>query len=130
MDDETDQKGMIDYAWDHAVKSDHLYHSIKRVCNFILKSLGDDYDNLLNQYFAVYKILDMYNLYAPKCVNNNFTTKIVSCSTSVSPHHTYSGLLITVNIIFWSKLKHLGRMEQKTNRVRSLSLRLHRNLYE
>lgn len=74
MDDETDQKGMIDYAWDHAVISDHLYHSIKRVCNFSLKHPGDDCDDLLNQYFAVYKILDMYSLYAPKCVNSNFST--------------------------------------------------------
>ncbi|KAM3343018.1 serine carboxypeptidase-like 34 [Capsicum galapagoense] len=74
MDDETDQKGMIDYAWDHAVISDHLYHSIKRVCNFSLKNPGHDCNDLLNQYFAVYKILDMYSLYAPKCVNNNFST--------------------------------------------------------
>ncbi|XP_055806554.1 serine carboxypeptidase-like 34 isoform X2 [Solanum dulcamara] len=81
MDDETDQKGMIDYAWDHAVISDHLYHSIKRVCNFSLKLVGDDCDNLLNQYFAVYKILDMYSLYAPKCVNTNFSTIPNSLST-------------------------------------------------
>ncbi|XP_049364516.1 serine carboxypeptidase-like 34 [Solanum verrucosum] len=81
MDDETDQKGMIDYAWDHAVISDHLYDSIKRVCNFSLKPVGDDCDNLLNQYFAVYKILDMYNLYAPNCVNSNFSTLPNSLST-------------------------------------------------
>ncbi|WJX95465.1 hypothetical protein P8452_76783 [Trifolium repens] len=28
LDDETDQKGMIEYAWDHAVISDGLYHNI------------------------------------------------------------------------------------------------------
>ncbi|KAK6796260.1 hypothetical protein RDI58_003961 [Solanum bulbocastanum] len=81
MDDETDQKGMINYAWDHAVISDHLYDSIKRVCNFSLKPVGDDCDNLLNQYFAVYKILDMYSLYAPNCVNSNFSTLPNSLST-------------------------------------------------
>ncbi|XP_015063780.1 serine carboxypeptidase-like 34 [Solanum pennellii] len=81
IDDETDQKGMIDYAWDHAVISDHLYDSIKRVCNFSLKPVGDDCDNLLNQYFAVYKILDMYSLYAPNCVNSNFSTLPNSLST-------------------------------------------------
>lgn len=84
VDDETDQKGMIDYAWDHAVISDHLYDSIKRVCNFSLKPVGDDCDNLLNQYFAVYKILDMYSLYAPNCVNSNFSTLPNSLSTIVS----------------------------------------------
>ncbi|CAN4105495.1 unnamed protein product [Withania somnifera] len=84
MDDETDQKGMIDYAWDHAVISDHLYRSIKRVCNFSLKHLGNDCDDLLNQYFAVYKILDMYSLYAPKCVNSNFSTSTTPLSNSFS----------------------------------------------
>ncbi|CAK7322811.1 unnamed protein product [Dovyalis caffra] len=34
LDDETDQKGMIDYAWDHAVISDRLYHDIKHKCSF------------------------------------------------------------------------------------------------
>ncbi|CAA0839048.1 Serine carboxypeptidase-like 34 [Striga hermonthica] len=34
LDDETDQKGLIEYAWDHAVISDALYDEIKRECNF------------------------------------------------------------------------------------------------
>ncbi|XP_016443124.1 serine carboxypeptidase-like 34 [Nicotiana tabacum] len=85
MDDETDQKGMIEYAWDHAVISDHLYHSIKRVCNFSLEHPGDDCDDLLNQYFDVYKIVDMYSLYAPKCVNSNFSTTPLPTIPGVAP---------------------------------------------
>ncbi|KAK4348219.1 hypothetical protein RND71_034558 [Anisodus tanguticus] len=85
MDDETDQKGMIDYAWDHAVISDHLYHSIKRVCNFSLEHPGEDCKDLLGQYFAVYGIVDMYSLYAPKCVKNS------SSSTSTRPLPTING---------------------------------------
>ncbi|XP_070055923.1 serine carboxypeptidase-like 34 [Nicotiana tomentosiformis] len=88
MDDETDQKGMIDYAWDHAVISDHLYHSIKRVCNFSLEHPGDDCDDLLNQYFAVYKIVDMYSLYVPTCVNSNFSsssTRLLPTIRGVAP---------------------------------------------
>ncbi|CAA6662708.1 unnamed protein product [Spirodela intermedia] len=34
LDDETDQKGLIDYAWDHAVISDELYHKIQKTCDF------------------------------------------------------------------------------------------------
>lgn len=88
MDDETDQKGMIDYAWDHAVISDHLYHSIKRVCNFSLEYPGDDCDDLLNQYFDVYKIVDMYSLYVPTCVNSNFSsssTRLLPTIRGVAP---------------------------------------------
>ncbi|XP_059278274.1 serine carboxypeptidase-like 34 [Lycium ferocissimum] len=84
MDDETDQKGMIDYAWDHAVISDHLYDSIKRACNFSSEHLGGECNNLLSQYFAVYRIVDMYSLYAPKCVHN-------SNSSSTRPLPTING---------------------------------------
>ncbi|KAK6160532.1 hypothetical protein DH2020_003913 [Rehmannia glutinosa] len=74
LDDETDQKGLIDYAWDHAVISDALYDEIKRNCNFSNANLTDDCNNALNTYFKVYKIIDMYSLYAPLCVDTNLTT--------------------------------------------------------
>ncbi|XP_062107912.1 serine carboxypeptidase-like 34 [Humulus lupulus] len=78
MDDETDQKGMIEYAWNHAVISDRLYDGIKKKCNFSDPDSQDDDNNkcsiLLNKYFDVYKIIDMYSLYSPKCVVNNTTT--------------------------------------------------------
>ncbi|XP_058004559.1 serine carboxypeptidase-like 34 isoform X2 [Hevea brasiliensis] len=73
LDDETDQTGMIDYAWDHAVISDRVYREVKSKCNFNQKHLARDCNNALNDYFAVYKIIDMYSLYAPKCVKSNFS---------------------------------------------------------
>ncbi|XP_044490106.1 serine carboxypeptidase-like 34 [Mangifera indica] len=74
LDDETDQTGMIDYAWDHAVISDELYHNIKTHCNF--SSSGDQQYSTtcglaLNQYFDVYTIIDMYSLYSPVCADSN-----------------------------------------------------------
>ncbi|XP_030526771.2 serine carboxypeptidase-like 34 isoform X1 [Rhodamnia argentea] len=74
MDDDTDQRGMIDYAWDHAVISDRLYRDIKAACNFSQEQLTTNCNQNLNKYFAVYKIIDMYSLYAPKCVNSNFSS--------------------------------------------------------
>ena len=71
LDDETDQTGMIDYAWDHAVISDRLYDGIKRTCNFSDPHPHRDCDNLIRQYFDVYKIIDMYSLYTPTCVIDN-----------------------------------------------------------
>jgi serine carboxypeptidase-like clade II len=73
MDDETDTNGMIDYAWDHAVISDELYHSIKIHCNFSLEETSDTCNRLLDDYYDVYDIIDMYSLYVPTCVENNTT---------------------------------------------------------
>ncbi|GMN52518.1 hypothetical protein TIFTF001_021662 [Ficus carica] len=74
LDDETDQKGMIDYAWDHAVISDKLYDGIKNKCNFSDPKPTKDCNKLLNQYFDVYKIIDMYSLYTPNCVVDGNTS--------------------------------------------------------
>ncbi|KAK8561445.1 hypothetical protein V6N13_149374 [Hibiscus sabdariffa] len=76
MDDETDQKGMVDYAWDHAVISDQVYNNIKLKCNFSSPNpdADSDCDKALNVYFDVYKIIDMYSLYSPTCVSNSSTT--------------------------------------------------------
>ncbi|KAG4988221.1 hypothetical protein JHK85_031204 [Glycine max] len=74
LDDETDQKGMIDYAWNHAVISDGVYHNITTKCNFSLPDSTDDCIDQLNKYFDVYSIIDMYSLYTPKCFSNNGNT--------------------------------------------------------
>jgi len=62
---------MIDYAWDHAVISDEVYNNVKSKCNFKLKDETDDCKDALNEYFAVYELIDMYSLYSPDCVENS-----------------------------------------------------------
>ncbi|KAL4038986.1 hypothetical protein IC575_002628 [Cucumis melo] len=71
LDDETDQRGMIDYAWDHAIISDKLYKEIKTNCNFKNPTLSDSCGNSLDKYFDVYDIIDVYSLYTPMCVEKN-----------------------------------------------------------
>eukprot|EP00257_Ricinus_communis_P017073 XP_015575420.1 serine carboxypeptidase-like 34 [Ricinus communis] len=86
LDDETDQTGMIDYAWDHAVISDRVYHDVKSKCNFSQQRPSKECNQALNQYFDVYKIIDMYSLYAPRCVNSNFsTTKQLPVIEGIAP---------------------------------------------
>ncbi|XP_010274881.1 PREDICTED: serine carboxypeptidase-like 34 [Nelumbo nucifera] len=75
LDDDTDQTGMIDYAWDHAVISDRVYQDVKTYCNFSNSDQSNECNNALNEYFAVYDIIDMYSLYAPTCVNTKTTNK-------------------------------------------------------
>lgn len=84
MDDDTDQKGMIDYAWDHAVISDQLYQSIKKKCNFSIDNNNDSCNVEMARYFQVYKIIDMFNLYVPTCVSDN-STKISTMIEGIAP---------------------------------------------
>ncbi|CAI0415471.1 unnamed protein product [Linum tenue] len=69
MDDATDQKGMVDYAWDHAVISDQVYDKIKHACNFDVEGTTSACDDALELYFNVYNLIDMYSLFAPRCFN-------------------------------------------------------------
>jgi hypothetical protein len=66
LDDETDQKGMVDYAWDHAIISDGVYNAIKKNCDFITNLTEECWDSLL-KYYNVYKIINVYSLYSPTC---------------------------------------------------------------
>ncbi|XP_010546241.1 PREDICTED: serine carboxypeptidase-like 34 isoform X2 [Tarenaya hassleriana] len=76
LDDETDQKGMIDYAWDHAVISDGLYERVKKGCDFRQDQRpSKECSNALDEYFEVYKIIDMYSLYTPTCVSNDSSAR-------------------------------------------------------
>nr|XP_043633179.1 serine carboxypeptidase-like 34 [Erigeron canadensis] len=68
VDDEMDQTGMIDYAWDHAVISDRVYNDVKKNCNFSQSKPTPACDTAMGAYFEVYKIIDMYSLYTPSCV--------------------------------------------------------------
>lgn len=81
LDDETDQKGMIDYAWDHAVISDELYKKVNQECDFKQEHVSKECNAALDKYFDVYKIIDMYSLYSPTCVP---TPKNSSISHSVA----------------------------------------------
>ncbi|XP_076917951.1 serine carboxypeptidase-like 34 [Bidens hawaiensis] len=86
LDDATDQTGMIDYAWDHAVISDRVYNGVKSKCNFNSSKSSDACDEALNEYFDVYKIIDMYSLYAPSCFNaTSNSTRRAHMHGKVSP---------------------------------------------
>ncbi|KMT02606.1 hypothetical protein BVRB_9g202910 isoform B [Beta vulgaris subsp. vulgaris] len=70
LDDDTDQRGMVQYAWDHAVISDRVYSDLKKNCDFSKKNLTTKCNKALTQYFAEYRLIDIYSLYSPICVEN------------------------------------------------------------
>lgn len=139
MDDDTDQTGMVDYAWDHAVISDRVYHDVKKSCNFSEENVTKACDDALEEYFAVYDIIDMYSLYAPVCVRPNTSmswsersyfvegaspklfSKYVSSMINPTSHITTK----TVNLmgVFAAE-----RMASETGRLWSLCLALQRGV--
>ncbi|XP_023513734.1 serine carboxypeptidase-like 34 [Cucurbita pepo subsp. pepo] len=73
LDDETDQRGMIDFAWNHAIISDQLYGQIRNNCDFRSMVPSAACRPYLNAYFWVYSIVNMYSLYSPVCVRTNLS---------------------------------------------------------
>ncbi|XP_062178132.1 serine carboxypeptidase-like 33 isoform X2 [Alnus glutinosa] len=69
-DDYYDSKGLLEYAWSHAVISDQLYDKAKKVCDFKRFYWSIDCNNAMNQVFDEYQEIDIYNIYAPKCLVN------------------------------------------------------------
>ncbi|TXG56910.1 hypothetical protein EZV62_018223 [Acer yangbiense] len=67
MDFETDQDGMIDYAWGHALISDGVYRDIKQYCNFSRQGQTQNCFQALIKYYQLFDLIDMYSLYTPTC---------------------------------------------------------------
>ncbi|KAJ4976419.1 hypothetical protein NE237_001525 [Protea cynaroides] len=73
--DAHDWRGLVDYAWSHAVISDETHKIIKDTCNFDSNdtwsndSCSQAVDELLDQY----KEIDIYSLYTSVCTNSTNT---------------------------------------------------------
>ncbi|XP_039836694.1 serine carboxypeptidase-like 26 isoform X2 [Panicum virgatum] len=69
-DDYYDSKGLAEYAWSHAVVSDEVYSRIKKHCDFKISNWSDDCNAAMDIVYGQYQEIDMYNIYAPKCLLN------------------------------------------------------------
>ena len=67
MDADTDNWGVVDSAWHHAIISDNLYSDFKKNCDFSLVELSPECDADIGQFTALYKIIDIYSLYTDWC---------------------------------------------------------------
>ncbi|XP_010279512.1 PREDICTED: serine carboxypeptidase-like 40 isoform X2 [Nelumbo nucifera] len=77
INDETDQKGMYDYAWTHALSSDETNIAINKYCNFSESELewSDECINSTNEAFMNEVLIDIYNIYGSQCFSSNLTEK-------------------------------------------------------
>lgn len=82
--DAEDWKGLVDYAWSHAVVSDETHKTIKESCDFYSndtwsnKDCSQAVDEVLKQYHEI----DIYNLYTSVCISNSTFSESKSSKNS------------------------------------------------
>ncbi|KAG9442270.1 hypothetical protein H6P81_018124 [Aristolochia fimbriata] len=90
----TDQVGMIEYAWSHAIISDQLYHHINRECDF--KSDNQTYicESSVKSFLQAYSDIDIYSIYSPVCLSDYEQTsaKLLAAPRSFSQHDLWHKL--------------------------------------
>ncbi|XP_076893739.1 serine carboxypeptidase-like 31 [Bidens hawaiensis] len=71
--DAEDWKGLIDYAWSHAVVSDETHKIIRDNCDFNSNDTwsNDDCSQAVAEVLAQYKEIDIYSLYTSVCIGNS-----------------------------------------------------------
>ncbi|KAL2484038.1 Serine carboxypeptidase-like 31 [Forsythia ovata] len=70
--DAEDWKGMVDYAWSHAVVSDETHKTIKESCDFYSNDPWKNHDcsQAVDEVIRQYKEIDMYSLYTSVCIQS------------------------------------------------------------
>ncbi|EAZ02442.1 hypothetical protein OsI_24545 [Oryza sativa Indica Group] len=84
IDSSSDDRGLVEYAWDHAVISDEIYAAIKGNCTFPDDGNETDKCNTAwNGFFTAMGDIDIYSLYTPSCTAAlNGTTTITNGTRS------------------------------------------------
>ncbi|KAI3740782.1 hypothetical protein L2E82_31256 [Cichorium intybus] len=72
-DDAEDWKGMIDYAWSHAVVSDETHKTIRESCDFNSNNTwsNDLCSQAVDEVMRQYNEIDIYSLYTSVCITNS-----------------------------------------------------------
>ncbi|KAK9049381.1 hypothetical protein SSX86_031649 [Deinandra increscens subsp. villosa] len=71
--DAEDWKGLVDYAWSHAVVSDETHKTIRESCDFNSNNTwsNDDCSQAVDEVLKQYKEIDIYSLYTSVCIPNS-----------------------------------------------------------
>ncbi|KAI3988031.1 hypothetical protein MKX01_011820 [Papaver californicum] len=75
-DDFYDSRGLLEYAWSHAVVSNQVYDQASNACDFKHLDWTVDCQKAMNLVFQEYKKIDIYNIYAPTCLKNKTSALI------------------------------------------------------
>lgn len=76
LNDETDDMGMVEYAWSHAIISDKVYNTIKKECSFFGLRKNDTKACLpaIRAFAQAYSDIDIYSIYTPVCLSSLITS--------------------------------------------------------
>ncbi|KAI7999550.1 Serine carboxypeptidase-like 31 [Camellia lanceoleosa] len=71
--DAEDWKGLVDYAWSHAVVSDETHETIRMSCDFNSNNTWSNNDccQAVDEVLRQYKEIDIYSLYTSVCIGNS-----------------------------------------------------------
>ncbi|XP_068645711.1 serine carboxypeptidase-like 35 [Aristolochia californica] len=94
INDGTDQIGMIEYAWSHAIISDELYHHINRECNFKSDNQTNICVSSVKSFLQAYSDIDIYSIYSPVCLSDYERTslRLLAAPRSFSQHDLWHKL--------------------------------------
>lgn len=75
LNDETDQLGMLEYAWSHAIISDELYSAVRKECDsFKEEEEGGKPSKgcspAVKAFLSAYDDIDIYSIYTPVCLSS------------------------------------------------------------
>ncbi|ONM15805.1 Serine carboxypeptidase-like 35 [Zea mays] len=79
LNDATDQLGMVEYAWSHAIISDELYSAVRRDCDSFKEEAdggrpGKGCSPALRAFLGAYDDIDIYSIYTPTCLLSNLSS--------------------------------------------------------
>ncbi|KAL6873979.1 hypothetical protein ACP4OV_014061 [Aristida adscensionis] len=98
IDSSSDDRGLADYAWDHAVISDELYAAIKTHCSF--SDDGDESDACSaawDKFFDALRDIDLYSLYTPACTDAMLNSSSSSAAAAAAAGRRFSRRLRRVH---------------------------------
>ncbi|KAF7002670.1 hypothetical protein CFC21_018117 [Triticum aestivum] len=74
LNDETDQLGMVEYAWSHAIISDELHSAVTRECDSFKEEAdggrpGKGCSSAVRAFMGAFDDIDIYSIYTPTCLS-------------------------------------------------------------
>nr|KAJ0186981.1 hypothetical protein LSAT_V11C900500220 [Lactuca sativa] len=79
VDDETENTGLFDYFWTHAIISDEIHEGIISNCNFTeAGTITGACNHYQMQAFAAKSNINFYDIYAPLCSPSSNSTRSIS----------------------------------------------------
>lgn len=107
-----DWKGLVDYAWSHAVISDETHTTIKESCDFESNNTwsNNECSDAVGEVLKQYKEIDMYSLYTSVCIahttSSNYYTMQVVMKRSSNMVSKYSKFTVLKISFYLKKLKY------------------------